>query len=169
MSNENNSAGAGRKKSVRIICFSLLIVIILLVLFAPLPKHMLRTYSGFATDGQQETPVTAALDYWKYDFLLFADRYSGTLEINSDGESVELEMATYVFETPETAILSFVSNNGARISSHTAFSSSGSSALDRLIMVSNGYTYALGSESVSAEEALSWYNGLIDSGALHVG
>ena len=61
-----------RRIRLRIILLGVLGLCTLLVLFAPLPTHTVRAYHGIRQSGGKEEPVTAKLDYWTFDFLLFA-------------------------------------------------------------------------------------------------
>lgn len=81
-----------RRIRLRIILLGILGLCTLLVLFAPLPTHTVRAYHGIRQSAGQEVPVTAKLDYWTFDFLLFEDRFSGSLVVDSGSETAELEL-----------------------------------------------------------------------------
>lgn len=81
-----------RRRRVRLLVGSVLILLILLALFAPWPTHIQREYRGVWQDSRGEAPVTAALDYWKLDFLLLEDRYSGELDVVTETETVQFEL-----------------------------------------------------------------------------
>lgn len=81
-----------RRKQIRLIVVGVLVLLALLVLFAPYPTHIQREYHGVWQSSGGEEPVTAALDYWKLDFLLLEDRSSGTLDVVTETETVQFEL-----------------------------------------------------------------------------
>ncbi len=143
-----------RRRRVRLLVGSVLILLILLALFAPWPTHIQREYRGVWQDSRGEAPVTAALDYWKLDFLLLEDQYSGELDVVTETETVQFEL--------EGELTAEGSDSGCRILTFTRFktgyglttaSGKGDRTLDLLYLNSfDGQQLKLASEQHSVDE-----------------
>ncbi|MBQ7064241.1 MAG: hypothetical protein IJM90_05080 [Firmicutes bacterium] len=72
-----------------------LLVILLLVLFAPIPRHIHREYQGIVTTDVSEQEVSADLDYWTFDFLLFGHKARGRISITTGADTVIYDMESY--------------------------------------------------------------------------
>lgn len=76
-------------KAKKMLCFVIaFVVLMLLVLFLPLPKHVRRSVSGEII-GDKTTAVqeNISLDMWQYNYLLGMDKVKGTVSVSEMSES----------------------------------------------------------------------------------
>lgn len=83
-----------RRRRLRLILCGVLAVLVLLALFVPRSTHRVRAYSGVCLADGREYPVTATLDLRYKEYLVFGDKYSGTLELVTKYEALQFELVS---------------------------------------------------------------------------
>ena len=84
-----------RKRRLRLIVCGVLAVLVLLALFVPRSTHRVREYSGVCLADGEEYAVTATLDLRYKEYLVFGDKYSGTLDLVTKYEPLQFELISF--------------------------------------------------------------------------